>query len=176
MAKSLTKNVLIGYEDHMITIRRARQEDKESIWNVHIRAIQEVCKSHYSPKEIKDWSEVLKPCRYNEPIKRRSLFVAVDDNLIVGFGNLNQYSGEIEAVYVAPEYVRRGVGREILQALESVARDVGLTLLRLSSSLNAVQFYENAGYRRQQQRRYLLPCEMVACLPMIKELASTKRR
>ena len=160
----------------MITIRRATQRDRESIWNVHIRAIQEVCKSHYSQKEIEDWSEALKPTRYNEPIRRGSFFVAVDDNVIVGFGNLNQDSGEIEAVYVAPEYVRRGVGREILQALESVARDVGLTVLRLSSSLNAVQFYENAGYRRQQQRRYLLPCEMVACLPMAKELASTTRK
>jgi GNAT superfamily N-acetyltransferase len=159
----------------MITIREAKQKDRGSIWNVHIRAIQEVCKSHYSQKEIEDWSEVLKPTRYKEPIKRGSFFVAVDDNVIVGFGNLNQDSGEIEAVYVAPEYVRRGVGRKILQALESVARDVGLTILRLSSSLNAVQFYEIAGYKRQKQKRYLLPCEMVACLPMVKELASKKR-
>jgi len=160
----------------MITVRRATLRDRESIWNVHIRAIQEVCKSHYSQQEIEDWSEVLKPTRYNEPIKRGSFFVAVDENVIVGFGNLNQDSGEIEAVYVAPEYVRQGVGREILQTLENVAREGGLTILRLSSSLNAVQFYENAGYRRQQQRRYLLPCEMVACLPMIKELASTTHR
>lgn len=159
----------------MITIRRATQEDIESIWNVHIRAIQEVCKSHYSPKEIEDWSEVLKPARYNEPIRRGSFYVAVDDNLIVGFGNLNQDSGEIEAVYVAPEYIGRGVGREILQTLESVARDLGLTILRLSSSLNAVHFYENAGYRRQKQKRYLLPCEMVVCLSMVKELSPTKQ-
>ena len=141
-----------------------------------MRAIQEVCKSHYSQKEIEDWSEALKPTRYNEPIKRGAFFVAVDDNVIVGFGNLNQDSGEIEAVYVAPEYVRRGVGREILQTLENVARDGGLTRLRLSSSMNAVQFYENAGYRRQKQKRYLLPCEMVVCLPMTKELASTTNR
>ena len=160
----------------MVTIRRATQRDRESIWNVHMRAIQEVCKSHYSQKEIEDWSEALKPTRYNEPIKRGAFFVAVDDNVIVGFGNLNQDSGEIEAVYVAPEYVRRGVGREILQTLENVARDGGLTRLRLSSSMNAVQFYENAGYRRQKQKRYLLPCEMVVCLPMTKKLASTTNR
>ena len=159
----------------MITIRRAAQEDIESIWNVHIRAIQEVCKSHYSSNEIEGWSEVLKPARYNKPIKRGSFFVAVDDNLIVGFGNLNQNNGEIEAVYVAPEYVGRGVGREILQALESAAQDLGLTILRLSSSLNAVQFYENAGYRGQKQKRYLLPGETVACLPMVKELSSTRQ-
>lgn len=155
----------------MVTIRRATIEDIKSIWNVHIRAIQEVCKSHYSSKEIEDWSQVLKPARYNQPIKRGSFFVAVDDDLIVGFGNLNQDSGEIEAVYVAPEYVGRGVGREILQVLESAARDLGLTILRLSSSLNAVHFYENAGYGQQRQKRYLLPGEMVACLPMVKELS-----
>lgn len=158
----------------MIAIRRATQEDRESIWQVHVRAIQEVCNSHYSPKEIEDWSEVLKPTRYDEPIKRGSFFVAVDANVIVGFGNLNQDNGEIEAVYVAPEYVGRGVGKKVLQALESVARNLELTMVRLSSSLNAVHFYENAGYRRQKQKRYLLPGDRVACLPMTKELSSTK--
>ena len=154
-----------------ITIRRARQEDRGAIWHVHTRAIREVCRSHYSERELQIWTEVLKPDRYTEQIRKGPFYVAVQDGSIIGFGNLNQKSGEIEALYVAPDHVGRGVGMGILQALENVALDSGLKLLRLSSSLNAVRFYEMAGYKPQRPKRWLLPSEMVVCVPMIKELA-----
>ena len=158
-------------KDGAITIRRARQEDRGAIWHVHTRAIREVCKSHYSERELQIWTEVLKPDRYTEQIRKGPFYVAVQDGSIIGFGNLNQKSGEIEALYVAPDHVGRGVGMGILQALENVALNSGLKLLRLSSSLNAVRFYEMAGYKPQRPKRWLLPSEMVVCVPMIKELA-----
>ena len=154
----------------MITIRRARQDDKESIWRVHIRAIKEVCKSHYSKQEIQAWVGVLKPGRYEEAIRKGPFYLAADGASILGFGNLNQENGEIEALYVDPDHVRRGVGIKILQALEKKAVDSGLKLLRITSSLNAVSFYELAGYKPQRQKRWLLPSEMVVCVPMTKEL------
>ena len=153
-----------------ISIRRARQEDRGAIWHVHTRAIREVCKSHYSERELQIWTDVLKPGRYEDQIRKGPFYVAVERGSIIGFGNLNQKSGEIEALYVHPDHVGRGVGMRILQALENVALDAGLKLLRLSSSLNAVRFYEMAGYKPQQQKRWLLPSEMVVCVSMIKEL------
>ena len=151
-------------------IRKARQEDKKSIWHVHIRAIEEVCKSHYSKEEIQTWTEVLKPARYEESIRKGPFYVAVEGERIVAFGNLNQESAEIEALYVDPDHVKRGVGIRILKTLENVARDSGVTLLRLTSSLNAVRFYQMAGYKPEKQKRWLLPFELVVCLPMVKEL------
>jgi len=153
-----------------ITIRRARQEDRGAIWHVHTRAIREVCKSHYSDRDLQVWTDFLKPGRYEEPIRKGPFYVAVEGGSIIGFGSLNQKSGEIEALYVAPDHVGRGVGMSILKALENVALDSGLKFLCLSSSLNAVRFYEMAGYKRQKQERCLLPFEMVVCVPMTKEL------
>jgi GNAT superfamily N-acetyltransferase len=159
------------YDKHgAITIRKARQVDKGAIWEIHIRAIREVCKSHYSERELQIWTEVLKPARYEEQIRKGPFYVAVEGDRIIAFGNLNQKSGEIEALYVDPGHVRRGVGIRILQALENEALDSGLKLLRLTSSLNAVRFYEMAGYKPQQQKRWLLPSEMVVCVHMVKEL------
>jgi N-acetylglutamate synthase-like GNAT family acetyltransferase len=154
-----------------ITIRRAKQVDKGAIWQVHVRAIKEVCKTHYSERELKMWTEVLKPDRYEEQIGKGPFYVAVEDETIIGFGNLNKKSGEIEALYVDPEHLRQGVGIKILQALENEALDSGLKRLCLTSSLNAVGFYEMAGYRPQRQKRWLLPSEMVVCVTMTKELA-----
>ena len=155
-----------------ITIRRAQQEDCESVLQVHIRAIKEMCIGHYSQEEVNLWSNVLKPGRYIKAIDRGPFFVATDGDAVVGFSSLNQERGEVEAVYVAPGYVGLGVGRRLLQALENEARDAGLTSLHLSASLNAVPFYEKAGYRSQNHTRHLLPFGMVKCVPMVKEMAA----
>jgi len=156
----------------MVTIRPAKREDSESIWRVHIRAIKEVCKSHYSEREIKTWVGVLKPVRYEGSIEKGAFFVAVEGQQIVGFGNLNRDTGEVEAMYVDPDHLGRGVAMEILHNIEAVARDSGLTTLKVTSSLNAVAFYQKAGFKAQEQSKYLLPFDEVACVPMVKELGS----
>jgi GNAT superfamily N-acetyltransferase len=153
----------------MITIRRAKQEDKESIWRVHIRAIKEICKSHYSEDELQAWSGVLKPWRYKEAIRSKTFFVAVDDDNIVGFGQLDQENSRIEGLYVRPDYAKRGVGMKILLTLEGVAKKSSL-LIHLKSTLNAITFYENAGYTSTRQSQDLLPGGMVACIHMVKRL------
>ena len=133
---------------HQVTIRRARLEDKEAIWRVHSSAIKGTCKSHYLPAQIQGWASLLEPENYRELIQSREFLVAEDDGLIVGFGQLNQQSGEVEAVYVRPDYGGRGVGSALLKQLEGVAQESGIASLHLLSSLNAVSFYERAGYIR----------------------------
>ena len=160
----------------MITIRRAKQEDRELIWRVHIRAIKEICKSHYSEDELQSWSGVLKPLRYKEAISSKTFFVAEESDVIVGFGQLDQENGRVEAMYVSPDHIRRGIGRKILYALESVAQKSDLTVLHLWASLNAIPFYKSAGYTVQQQTSHLLPFRMVARVSMVKKLPCSLNR
>ena len=76
------------------------------------------------------------------------LVAEAEDGSIVGFGEINIDAGEVEAVFVDPEFGRCGVGSQVLQALEELARRQGLTALVLDASLNAVKFYERAGYQQ----------------------------
>ena len=154
----------------MITIRRAKLQDKELIWRIHTQAVKEVCKSHYSHDELRAWSEILKPERYEKALRTSVFYVAEKGDLVVGFGELDQEHGRIESLYVGPDWTRQGIGMKILQKLEEAARNSGLSRLHLTSTLNAVEFYENAGYRSQSHLKYLLPPRMVACIQMSKEL------
>jgi putative acetyltransferase len=52
----------------------------------------------------------------------------------------------VQGLYVSPSAGRRGVGRQLLRTLEERARAFGLESLGLDSSLNAVAFYERAGF------------------------------
>ena len=93
------------------------------------------------------------------------MFVAETDGEIAGFGQVNldgeasetpregggTVVGEVTAVYVHPDHVRRGVGSALLDRLEAHARDEGLDALSLTASLNAVPFYERAGYEPAEE-------------------------
>ena len=156
----------------MLNIRRARREDCQFIGDVHTAAVGGIRTSLYTPEELRAWAVPRKPESYEELIGTREFFVAEMDDVIVGFGVLNQASAEVEAIYVNPGAGRRGIGLDVLRKLEERARSLKLEILRLNASLNAVQFYEKAGYIAQEPSKYrLLTGIEIACVPMVKLLS-----
>jgi len=152
-------------------VRSATQEDAAAVCRVHARAIREIAASHYTPEETEAWAGPRKPGDYLSSIRDDEFYVAEEDGEVVGFGTLKK-SGEVEAVYVSPEATRRGVGSAILLRLEDSARDLGLTSLHLEASLNAIPFYEGAGYNSLRQSKHRLTSGVeIACLRMTKNLA-----
>lgn len=157
----------------MLTIRRARQEDKEAIWRVHGKAIRETCASHYSPEVIEVWAGGLRSEKYAEAIDKYEFFVAEEDGVVVGFGELGQEAGAVQGLYVSPDVKGRGVGRELLRTLEESARSHGLKSLRLISSLNAVAFYEREGFEAVEElTETISPGVVRASVSMFKRLMS----
>ena len=156
----------------MLKIRRARQEDCDSIGSVHSAAVRGIRTALYTPEEIQAWAVPRTPASYVESIYSKEFFVAEDDGGdILGFGVLNQEVAEVEAVYVNPGAGRRGIGLEVLRKLEERARALGLSELRLNASLNAVPFYEKAGYTAQERSKYrLLTGVEIDCVPMVKAM------
>ena len=156
----------------MFTIRRARQEDKEAIRRVHESAIRGTCASHYSREVIEIWAGGLQSEKYAKAIERYDFFVAEEDGEVVGFGELGRETAAIQGLYVSPEVKGRGVGWKLLSTLEERARAYGLKSLRLTSSLNAVPFYERAGFKAVEElSETISPGVVRACVRMLKELA-----
>ncbi|HEX8457037.1 MAG TPA: GNAT family N-acetyltransferase [Pyrinomonadaceae bacterium] len=158
----------------MLNIRRARRADCRSIAGVHAAAISAIDTTFYTAEEIRAWAVPKQPESYEASIDSKEFFVAEeDDGVIVGFGVLNQESAEVEAVYVSPVAERRGVGLGMLRTLEERARAYRLRMLRLSASLNAVPFYERAGYAAHEEAKHRLATGIeIACIRMTKVMAS----
>jgi putative acetyltransferase len=155
----------------VVIIRKADQADCSSIAHVHTAAVRAISTSLYTPEEIEAWARPRTPEDYTQSIRTKEFYVAVGEGTIVGFGVLNQESREIEAVYVSPNVGSRGVGRMILCRLEDRARGLGLDELSLNASLNAVRFYQDAGYVAQEESKYRLSSGVeIACVPMCKSL------
>jgi len=130
-----------------ISTRRAKLGDAEQICQVHIASVRELCKSDYTPEQIEAWVGTLKPERHRQAIENQNkiIFVAEIDGTIAGFSEL--FESEVNAVYVHPSYVRKGVGKLLLNVIEKEAIAHHINPLQLSSSTNAKPFYQACGYQ-----------------------------
>lgn len=156
----------------MFNIRRARQEDCQAIIGVHGAAVRGIDTELYTAEELEAWAIPKKLAAYEEAIRVKEFFVAEDDGVILGFGVLNKERSEVEAVYVSPAAGGRGIGLKVLQVLEEQAHDLGLSELTLNASLNAVPFYERAGYAGDKESKYRLATGVeIPCRPMAKVIA-----
>lgn len=86
--------------------------------------------------------------------------VAFAGTRAVGCGGLRRWGpgiGEIKRMYVDPGARGSGIGRAILEGLESAARDRGYLSIRLETGTpqpEAVALYESAGYARIEPYRW----------------------
>jgi GNAT superfamily N-acetyltransferase len=158
------------------SIRRAAAADCAPIWAVHTRAIRHGCAPHYAPEDIAAWSGRMSPATYGELLLTRSMFVAeAEGGRIAGFAQLETGEGVVEGVYVDPDFMRQGVGRALVAALEDEAQRLGLARLTLDASLNAVPFYLALGYRIEGDLRHALGGgHAVACKLMSKRLVNER--
>jgi GNAT superfamily N-acetyltransferase len=91
-----------------------------------------------------------------EPDDLRSAFVkstfkcfAFDGEKLVGFGRTiddGKYMATVVDMIVHPDYQRRGVGRQIMQSLQS--RLKGFLVVTLTAALEVQPFYAKLGWRK----------------------------
>lgn len=74
----------------------------------------------------------------------RYFIVTLIEGNVVGTGSLD--GNEIKAVFVDPNYQRRGVGQAMMEELEEYARTMGLKEVMLKSSITAYDFYKKRDY------------------------------
>ena len=127
-------------------LRLAKISDASKILQTRIAAIRVQASSHYPAAEIEDWCSSRTAETYHSAIERETVLVEEVNESVVAFGQLNPETAFIEAVYVSPPHSRQGVGMKVLRALEAMAAERGIKALTLEASLNAVEFYCQAGY------------------------------
>ncbi len=154
-----------------IKIRKANLQDCKVLCEIHVSAIRELGKSHYSEAEIDDWARGRIPERYEKHIHERQVIVSQHRSIAVGFGTFDLTTGEVVQLYVRPEYTRKRIGTKILEELLGMAREAGLREVHCISSLNAEAFYVNAGFQSGQKCKHQFrDGGEVDCIPMKKLL------
>jgi putative acetyltransferase len=128
-----------------VTIRKAQESDAVPIHELHLRSVRQLCSAVYSPETIEGWLMNRTPQGYLLGIYRGEMYVAEIEGRIVGFGHA--VPGEIEATYVDPAYVRRGIGSLLVKHGVEMAKAGTSGTIRIVSTLNARPLYEKCGFR-----------------------------
>jgi putative acetyltransferase len=158
-----------------MNIRNATRLDAPGIRAVHHAAIRGICASAYSADQIDAWISVLTLDRYVSERAGFGVLVAEQAGSIIGFSEVDIPGAELNALYVAPSDGGHGVGSTLLKAAEGLAVEAGLQRLTLKSTLNAVTFYQRAGYSQLGPAIHALPTgQKLPCVLMSKQLAETQ--
>ena len=128
-----------------IILRSSKREDADRLHELHTASVRTLCKNCYSEEVIDGWLLNRTPSGYHKPIDEQMLFVAEREGQIVGFGEA--VPGRIVAVFVDPGHIHQGIGTMILAHAVEMARESHNGSIRLESTLNARDFYAQAGFR-----------------------------
>ena len=112
--------------------------------------------------------ELVKRRLANLDHNRECVFVADDDNKVVGFVHVEVYEvlyaqsvANILGIAVSSEFRRRGIGKKLLSQAEEWAKSKGIAMMRLNTGAareGAHAFYRSLGYIDEKlQLRFLKP-------------------
>ncbi|MFC7235409.1 GNAT family N-acetyltransferase [Halosegnis marinus] len=130
-------------------VRPPESEELAAVAELHTAAAEAGGARAYDAETTAAWAKRGERSGDDYPVDDpASRFVVAVDAGVLGFGEVVPDEREVRAVYVRPDRERGGVGSAILAHLEGYAAGAGCSELTLQSSLNAVGFYERAGYER----------------------------
>jgi GNAT superfamily N-acetyltransferase len=82
------------------------------------------------------------------PVGENRVRVAVVDDRIVGFATMlvTGKVGELDDLFVDPDWMEQGVGRALVLDAIANARDHGLTRIEVTANGHALAFYQKVGF------------------------------
>lgn len=133
-------------------------------------SVMEGAQEYYSLTERLAWAqnqgEARSDAYWLAKLEDTTTWVAQEGSKLVGFTNLRLCSdkelncmvGEVDCLFVHPEYSRAGVATHLYLALLEEAKSRNLKRLTVEASYQARPFFEKQGFnciRRNELRRYL---------------------
>lgn len=153
--------------DHLVTVRPATVGDEAALAELNAvvqQMHQEVAPEWFKPPEIAAIVSYFREALRSDAFR---IFVAEADGAVHGYAlaRLQQrpetpltYGGlvvELDQISVDPAYRGRGLGRELIDELKSLASDLGATGLQLTVwefNRHARQVFERAGFAATMTR------------------------
>ena len=169
-ATSLTTIALENPEPAQFAIRKAWRADADAAWEIRRAAVMSECAGAYSLNQLEEWTGGTTSRAFADAVEERLLVATVGDH-VAGTGMIDLTTGKIDAIFVHPAYMKRGIGAAMMRHLESLARSEGLRELKLDSTLNAAPFYRSLGFEGDEVAPYQSPRGLTMdCVPMTKRL------
>ena len=126
-------------------VRTAQAADAEGISQVILAALHSSNARDYPADVIASVASNFTPDAVLALLQRRIVLVAVQDKVVVATAALD--ANVVRSVFVNPALQGQGIGRLLMIEIELRAREAGVTVLSVPSSLTAEPFYTKLGFQ-----------------------------
>ena len=157
------------------THRLATLDDLEALHRVMKRSIEQLQSSLLTPEQVAASHKVMG--LDTQLVKDGTYFMIESGGRVAGCGGWSfratLYGGDesvvereperldpatdaakIRAMYTDPDFIRRGIGTQIMQLCEDAARDAGFTRVELMATVAGIPLYLNQGYESSDEEKY----------------------
>jgi putative acetyltransferase len=130
-----------------IEIRKYRPDDAEELANIYYNTIHRINIQHYTQEQVDAWAPKtsLDKDSWAKKFERTQPFVASADRLVVGFAEFEP-DGHIDCFYCHHEWIGRGVGSALMNAIHEKASQEGIKRIWAEVSITAKPFFERWGF------------------------------
>ena len=134
-----------------ITLRRFQKGDEFAVSDVICTTLAISNITDYPHEFIEENIKSHSPEMIAALAAEAHFYVAMDGKTIIGCGGITGYWGSTEesyltSIFVLPDYQGKGVGRKIMEALETDEYFRRVWRTEVGSSLTAMRFYKKMGY------------------------------
>lgn len=132
-----------------MVIREYRPLDCEVLAELFYNTVHTVNVKDYTKEQLDVWATGKVDLeKWNQSFEEHYSLVAIDDERIVGFGDINK-AGYLDRLFVHSDYQRKGIATAICNQLEQAVQGRIVT----HASITARPFFEQRGYRviKEQQ-------------------------
>ncbi len=130
-------------------IREYQSADCKELTELFYNTVHTVNAKDYTKEQLEVWATGQADLKmWNQSLQRHFSIVAVDDDIIVGFGDIDK-TGYLDRLFVHSRYQRKGIATAICNRLESAVQGSIVT----HASITARPFFEKRGYKviKEQQ-------------------------
>ena len=124
-------------------IREYQTSDCKEITELFYNTVHTVNAKDYTKEQLDVWAtEQVDLVKWNQSLQEHYSIVAIEDEVIVGFGDIDK-TGYLDRLFVHADYQRRGIATAICNKLEQAVKGDITT----NASITAKPFFEKRGYR-----------------------------
>ena len=132
-------------------IRRFQETDANEVSNLIAKTLRITNSKDYSSEYIENDINLLTPEYLIQRSQWTHFYVVCDEDIIIGCGAIGPYWGKQDesslfTIFVLPEYQGKGIGRKIIETLESDEFFLRAKRIEIPASITACQFYRKMGY------------------------------
>ena len=137
--------------DKTYNVRRFQHNDANEVSALIIKTLRTTNSKDYSAEYIENDVSTFSPEGVIERAGWTHFYVVCDENTIVGCGAIGPYWGKKDEsslfnIFVLPEYQGKGIGRKIIETLESDDYFLRAKRIEIPASITACLFYIKMGY------------------------------